>query len=154
MGRKSVKKDKTIYQLKREELGLSREKAAELLYISEDRIYRIENDRVPSPEEVLTMAEKYKEPSLCNYYCANQCPIGKKHSVEVEVKDLTSAVIQTLASLDAIEDHKRRLIEIAADGVVSEAELPDFKEIQEALKKISVSVESLRLWAEKAELHD
>ena len=31
MGRASIKENKNVYQLKREELGLSREKASELL---------------------------------------------------------------------------------------------------------------------------
>ena len=45
MGRISTKKDKTVYQQSRESLGLSRDKASELLEgISSDRIERIENE--------------------------------------------------------------------------------------------------------------
>ena len=78
MGRTSTKENKTSYQLIREELGLTREKASELLEtIAPERIEKIENERtVPRPDEVLTMAEKYKRPSLCNYYCSRQCPSG------------------------------------------------------------------------------
>ena len=45
-------------------LGLTREKASELLEtIAPERIEKIENERtVPRPDEVLTMAEKYKAP--------------------------------------------------------------------------------------------
>ena len=70
MGRVSVKEDKTIYQNIRENLELSREKASELLGgITPERIERIENEKsMPHPEEVLIMAEKYREPDLCNYY--------------------------------------------------------------------------------------
>lgn len=68
MGRTSTKENKNSYQLAREELGLTREKASELLEtIAPERIEKIENERtVPRPDEVLTMAEKYKRPSLCN----------------------------------------------------------------------------------------
>ena len=46
MGRKSTKDNKNVYQLSREELGLTREAAAELLeYISADRIEKIENEK-------------------------------------------------------------------------------------------------------------
>ena len=70
MGRVSTKKDKNKYQLIREELGLSREKASELLEtIMPERIEKIESEKsLPHPDEVLTMAEKYKRPSICNYY--------------------------------------------------------------------------------------
>ena len=59
MGRTSTKENKTSYQLAREELGLTREKASELLEtIAPERIEKIENERtVPRPDEVLTMAE-------------------------------------------------------------------------------------------------
>lgn len=73
MGRTSTKENKNSYQLAREELGLTREKASELLEtIAPERIEKIENERtVPRPDEVLTMAEKYKRPSLCNCYCSH-----------------------------------------------------------------------------------
>lgn len=65
MGRASVKEDKTPYQVVREELGLSREKASELLQvIMPDRIEKIENEKtLPRADEVLVMAEKYKRPT-------------------------------------------------------------------------------------------
>lgn len=73
MARVSTKENKNIYQLTRESLKLTRESASELLEtISPERIEKIENERsLPYPDEVLAMAEKYRQPSLCNYYCAN-----------------------------------------------------------------------------------
>ena len=55
MGRLSTKENKNRYQLIREELGLSREKASELLEsISPERLEKIENERSdPHPDEVL-----------------------------------------------------------------------------------------------------
>lgn len=79
MGRASVKKNKNIYQLTRENLGYTREKAEEaLVTVSAERIEKTENERVIAyPEEILCMSEKYNEPKLCNYYCSNQCPMAK-----------------------------------------------------------------------------
>ena len=73
MGRASVKQNKNKYQLAREELGLSREKAGELLEtVTPERIEKIESEKSrPYPDEVLTMAQKYRRPGLCNYYCSN-----------------------------------------------------------------------------------
>lgn len=153
MARVSTMENKGVYQLKREELGLSREQAAELLeFISDDRLYKIEHDGVrPHPDEVLLMADKYKAPSLCNHYCSKHCEIGCQNSFEVEIKDLPSIVLQTVVSLNCLDKHKERFIEIASDCKIDESEINDFRDIQEALKRISMAVESLRLWAEQME---
>ena len=151
MGRASVKENKNRYQLVREELGLSREKASELLEtMPPERIEKIENERTePHPDEVLLMSQKYKKPSLCNYYCANQCPLGQQYVPEVQVKDLSSIVLEMLASLNSVNRRKDLLIDIAADGKISNDEIDDFISIQEELERISVTVETLQLWAER-----
>jgi hypothetical protein len=95
------------------------------------------------------MAEGYKQPSLCNYYCAKQCPIGQQYVPEVKIKDLSQIVLEMLASLNAMGKRKERLIEITVDGKITGDELEDFIYIQEELERISVSVETLQLWAER-----
>jgi hypothetical protein len=104
MGRASKRENKNRYQLIREELGLSREKASELLEsIMPERIEKIETEKsLPHPDEVLILADKYKRPSLCNYYCSNQCPIGQQYVPEVKVKELSSIVLEMLASLNSV----------------------------------------------------
>ena len=76
MGKVSTKENKNIYHSTREELGLSREAASELLgTIPPERIERIENEKiVPHPEDILAMSKGYKAPHLCNYYRAGVCP--------------------------------------------------------------------------------
>ena len=132
MGRSSTRENKTRYQLAREELGLSREKASELLEtIAPERIEKIESERsLPRPDEVLIMAEKYKTPSLCNYFCARQCPIGQQYVPEIRNSELSDIVLKMLASLNAMDRKKERLIEIAADGTISKDEIDDFVHIQ------------------------
>ncbi|QUO38663.1 XRE family transcriptional regulator [Dysosmobacter sp. Marseille-Q4140] len=151
MGRVSTKENKNIYQTTREALRLTREAAGELLEtIPPERIEKIENERsLPHPDEVLTMADKYKQPGLCNYYCANQCPIGQEYVPEVQIKDLSQIVLEMLASLNSMNRRKERLIEITADGVISDDELEDFIHIREELERISIAVETLQLWSER-----
>jgi DNA-binding XRE family transcriptional regulator len=151
MGRASVKENKNRYQLIREELGLSRERASELLeIISAERLEKIENERSdPHPDEVLLMSQKYRKPSLCKHYCANQCPIGRQYVPEVQVKELSAIVLEMLASLNSVHKQKDRLIEIAADGKICIEEIDDFIYIQEELERISITVETLQLWSEK-----
>lgn len=150
-GRVSTKANKNIYHQAREALHLTRESASELLgSMPPERIEKIENERcLPHPDEVLVMAEKYKQPNLCNYYCANQCPIGRQYVPEVKIKDLSQIVLEMLASLNAMNKKKERLIEITVDGVISDDELSDFLFIQKELERISITVETLQLWAER-----
>ena len=151
MGRLSTKENKTIFQLSREELGYSREKASELLdWISPERIEKIENEKsMPHPDEILAMSIVYKNPKLCNSYCANLCPIGQEYVPEVKIKDLSQIVLEMLASLNAMRKKQERLIEITADGKISGDEVEDFIRIQEDLEKISITVETLQLWSER-----
>ncbi|MGN1187621.1 MAG: helix-turn-helix domain-containing protein [Lachnospiraceae bacterium] len=151
MGRVSVKENKNVYQVRREELGLTREKASEVIgSMPPERIEKIENEKsLPRADEVLAMSEAYKKPSLCNYYCANECPIGKQYVPEIKVKDLSQIVLEMVASLNAMHRKQERLIEITADGVIDDEEIKDFVYIQEELEKISITVETLQFWSEQ-----
>ena len=151
MGRVSTKENKNPFQLARESLGLSREKASESLQIlTPERIEKIENEKTnPYPEEILAMADGYQMPDLCNYYCSNVCPIGQIYVPEVKTKDLSRIVLEMIASLNRITDKKDRLIEIAADGNISNDEIDDLIRIQDELEKISITIEGLQLWVEK-----
>jgi len=151
MGKKSVKENKNIYQLSREEQELTRDAASELMqFVSSDRIEKIESEKsLPHPDEILAMAEAYKAPHLCNYYCSHECPIGQEFVPEIEIKDLAQITLEMLASLNAMDKAKNRLIEITADGVIDEDEYEDFSKIQKQLNQISMAVDSLQLWVNK-----
>lgn len=151
MPRVSTKENKNIYFQRREELNLTREEASELLEtISPERLEKIENERLlPHPDEVLLMANKYKSFDLCNYFCANECPIGKQYVPEVKIKDLSAITLEMLASLNSMHRKQERLIEIASDGTITDDEIDDFINIQNELERISLTVESLQLWSEQ-----
>lgn len=150
MGRKSTKENKNIYQTSRENAGLTREAAAEqLTFISSDRIEKIENEKSnPHPDEILAMADCYKNPSLCNYYCSHECPIGQEYVPEVTAKDLSVITLEMLSTLNTLSKEKDRMIDIAADGKVTEDEIADFLRIKDYLENMSLTIESLKLWVE------
>ena len=151
MGKKSTKEDKNIYFLSREEAGMTRAEAAEALYISEDRIERIEYEKsAPHPDEVLAMADCYKNPTLWNYFCAHECPIGREYVPEVKIKDLSQITLEMLANLNALVKEKDRLVEITVDGNITPDEMPDFKSIQNRLEEMSLVVDALKLWFNNA----
>ena len=151
MARTSRKDDQNVYWQARDKMGLTREEASDLLEtIPPERVARIEYEQfLPHPDEVLVMAEKYKEPMLCNYYCSQQCPIGQQYVPEIKIKDLSQIVLEMLASLNSMQRQTERLIDISADGIIDNDELKDFIRIQKELEKISITVETLQLWAEQ-----
>ena len=143
-----ARKEKNIYRESRDAAGLTREAAAEkLVFISEDRLERIENEKsAPHPDEILAMAEQYGNPSLCNYYCSNECPIGQDRIPEIKLKDLSQITLEMLAMINALSKEKERLIEITVDGSISHEEMTDFLSIKENLDKMSLAIDSLKLW--------
>ena len=151
MGRKSTRENKNIYQLSRENAGLSREAAAEaLVFISSDRIEKIEYETsAPHPEEVLAMAECYKNPTLCNYYCSHVCPIGQEYVPEVKVTSLAQITLEMLANLNTLTREKERLVEITADGKITAEEQTDFSVIVETLDKMALTIDAMKLWIDQ-----
>ena len=65
------------------------------------------------------------------------------------MKELSAIVLEMLASLNAVDKKRDRLIEITADGRIDGDEIGDFITIQRELERISITVETLQLWAEK-----
>ena len=156
MGKRSTRENKNIYQLSREEAGFTREKASEAMgCISDDRIEKIESEKsLPHPDEILLMSECYKKPELCNYFCSHECPIGQKYVPEVRSKELSQIVLEILAHLNAMEEERKRLIEISVDGRIADDEKEDFQKIQEKLEEVSRTVDSLRLWIRRRSLEE
>lgn len=141
-----------IYRQLREKQGFSREAASIEAkdMISPERLERIENGKMAiHPDEVLLLSDIYKQPSLCNHYCSNECPIGREYVPEIKVKDLSQIVLEMLSSLNSMKKNQERLIEITADGTIDDSELEDFIFIQNELERISITVETLQLWVEK-----
>ena len=150
MGKKSIKENKNIYFESREKLGLSRAQASELMEgISESSLEKMETGKTNIyPEDVVLMSKAYKKPELCNYYCTHECAIGRKSVPEVKISSLSEIVLAMLSSLNSLEHQKDRLIEITADGQISDDELEDFASIQNQLEHIDAAVEALKLWVE------
>ena len=148
MGKKSTRENKSVFQLSREEAGMTRAEASEAMeFVSESRIEKYESRKSPvQPEEVLAMEKAYKKPSLCNYYCSHECPIGQEYVPEIEIKGLKQIVLKLLATMNTLEKAKDRFIEISADGEITDDELTDFARIESGIEQISMAADSLSLW--------
>ena len=134
MGRKSTKENKNIYQEARDELGWSREKAADEIlkiengrygYVDKYKLVKIEEESIKiQPDDIVALSKAYKKPELRNHY-----------------------------SLESVNSNKMRLMEILADGKVDETEMPDLNKILDELEKISMTIEAIQLWCEKMKIN-
>jgi len=151
MGRRSVKENKSVYQMIREDLGLTREKAGDLIDgMSAEKIEKIENDRVALyPDDVLLMAEGYKAPQLCNYYCSHECPIGIDRIPETEFKSISQIAVETINCANRLKKNEEYLLEIVEDEKLSEDEYTKFAEIKTTIDKLARSAAELQLWIDK-----
>lgn len=153
MSKTSTKEHKTEYQKVRESLNMSRAdvETATNGALSSSRLDKIENNnQVPRPEDVVLMAKAYKEPRLCNYYCAHECEIGKTNVPSVDtVHDLPQITMNLLSNLNSLNKDKDRIIDITADGEISEEERNDFEVFRKHLSDMSLAIEALKIWANK-----
>lgn len=156
MGKQSTRENKNIYQLCREECGLTREKASEnMTGISTSRIEKIEYElQEPTPYDVMQMADCYKRPDLCNYYCSHKCAIGLRYVPEIEVTELSNIILETIGSLNDINPLTSQLIQIARDGKISDDEIKDFAYISKKLNDVALAIESLNLWVDKTAIEN
>ena len=151
MGKQSKRENKTIYQICREEAGLTRSEASEkMTAVSDSKIEKFEYEiQEPTPYDIIQMADAYRRPDLCNHYCSHKCEIGHRYVPEVKVSDLSNIILETIASLNEINPLTTRLIQIARDGRISDDEIKDFALISKKLDEISLAIDSLNLWIDK-----
>lgn len=127
----------------------SREGAAEELGIDRTRIARIElGSIIPYPEEVLLMADIYKAPEVKGNYCRELCPLGKGMP-KIECQDLDRISIRALSSFRKINEAKDMLLDITADGIITEDEKPTLEKIIATLDEVNEVTQNLKNWIEK-----
>jgi len=126
----------------------SREGAAERLGMSVSSVADAElglTKCMPVDKAVL-MADLYNAPHLLNYYCLHECPIGCRQSISDEVLDIDRVTVKLLKNLkvNQLTEMKDKLLDIAEDGIISDNEKPDLREILDYLDKLAKTVSELK----------
>lgn len=129
----------------------SREKAGEILGVSESQMSNYENNvcKQMPPDVVVKMADLYNAPELMYHYCNNECPIGRCIAPNVELPEIPYLAIQLSVLSKNPETFVERLMEILQDGAVDKDEKQDFMTIVKGLVEFSEKIQSLDLWAKK-----
>lgn len=128
----------------------SKEYASEQLGVSVSTLsdYELGLTKVVPPDMIIKMADLYKSPELKNLYCREMCPLGCDMP-KVELEDLDRITVRALSTFKNIETQKERLLDIAADGVISDDERPDFDKVIQAMNELAAVAFNLKAWAEK-----
>ncbi len=130
----------------------SREGAADLIGISVSTLadYELGNTKIVPVDKVVLMADLYNCPELKTGYCKNECPIGKTMPLATEIVSIEGIALRLIREFDRIKQIEKSLIDIAADGVISEDEKPELKIILERLDGLAIVVSEMKLVGEKA----
>ncbi len=132
----------------------SREGAAEMLGVSVSSLadYELGITKVIPVDKVVLMAELYNAPELKAWYCAEECPIGRSFPMpSAEITSVERTTLQLLKQLREadVQDVKDTLINITADGVISEDERVDLVKILDYLDGLIKAAGELRLIGSK-----
>lgn len=132
----------------------SREGASEYIGISKDSLAEYELDlcKVVPVDKVVIMADAYNAPQLLHEYCNKDCPIGNRVAQPVDmdnVDNLYKFTVTVLNDLECSEEIRRTLMKIMADGVITEDEKPELKQVIDFLSNLSKRANELKVHAEK-----
>lgn len=113
---------------------LTRSGAAEYLPgVTEDSLKKYELDITKTPNTVVAlMADAYNEPELRQWYCANECPLGKDCR---EIPDMPAerALIRLQNSIYEMEKLTRQLSLLMEDGELGDGEQEVIPQIRDRL---------------------
>ena len=160
MGTGCMKDNENVYFRARKEAAIyneklySREGAAELLGVSVSTLadYELGITKVVPVDKVVLMAELYNCPELKTGYCKYECPIGKMMPLATKINGIEGIALRLIREFDSekIQDIKKSVIDIAADGVISADEKPQLEEMLKRLDELSMVISEIKLAGEKA----
>lgn len=121
---------RNIYQTARECAGLTQETAAERIEISVESLRAYEQDkRFPPDRIVLAMTGVYQSPMLAYRHMRASSEIGQLCLPAFEPVSLAQAILKLQKEINDFVTKRDRLIAIGCDGVIDEAEMPEFLNI-------------------------
>ena len=136
---------RNIYQTARESSGYTQEKAAELIGVSVESIRAYESGRrIPPTHIVVNMVDVYGTQYLAYQHLRNADDIANLYLPDVNVANMSAAVLRLLKEVSDFVGKEQELIEIACDGIIDEKERPRFDEIMRELNDIVQAYFSLK----------
>lgn len=135
-----------IYKQARNQVGITQERAAELLNISVRSLADYENYvRLPPDSVVVQMVDVYNMQLLAVQHLRLSAQLARRVIPEVPDLCLSQAALTLIDAIYDFADDKldRQLIEIARDGIISEEERPQFDRIVQKIGAITSAAYAL-----------
>lgn len=134
-----------IYKNARKSAGFTQEKASQLLNVSVDSLRDYEQSQRPVPSDVASaMCDVYQAPYLAVQHLRLTSDLGKRVVPEIQLKDLPEAALGVLAAITKFVAKRDALVEIAADGQITEDERPEWDEIIQLMDNLNAAVTNIR----------
>lgn len=155
MGKKSLRKRKSIYQLSREHAGLTRKEASEKIgFLSENQLEKMERNKSGiDPGDVLAMEEAYGDYTLSSQHCAKCCAIGMKYDKAVELRSLAQIVVHAELAFTKFEACRIRLLELGIQGDLQPEDYAFLEESCKSLKELGQAGCELELLLKISNIH-
>lgn len=160
MGSGCMKENDNVYFRARKNAAIyndklySREGASELIGVSSSTLadYELGITKVVPVDKVVIMADLYNCPELKTGYCKHECPIGKTMPIATQVKSIEGIALRIIREFDSekIKNMEQSLIDIAADGIISDEEKPALEDILKRLDALAEVISEMKLVGEKA----
>ena len=98
-------------------------------------------------DKVVLMADLYNCPELKNSYCKNECPIGREMPIATAACGLEGTALRIIRELDGsrMEEMRKQIIEISAEGVDSSDKEKILSGLLEDLDRIGLAISEFRL---------
>ena len=160
MGSGCMKENDNVYFRARKNAAIyndklySREGASDLIGVSSSTLadYELGITKVVPVDKVVIMADLYNCPELKTGYCKHECPIGKTMPIATQVKSIEGIALRIIREFDSekIKNMEQSLIDIAADGIISDEEKPALEDILKRLDALAEVISEMKLVGEKA----
>lgn len=132
-------------------------KARNMVSLTQDRLKPISaqmmsniesGKRIPTPDDVLTLARATSNPTLLGYYCTVYCSLNYiPHEFQMSTFSVEEAKQQIKSGFQELESGIAQLLEALKDSRIDEDEFNSFFSALDTLKEISGAIHGLRNWA-------
>lgn len=129
-----------IYRTARRLSGFTREKAAELLFISVRSIAEYEAGRtIPNDETVCRMIDTYGTHWLGYEHLKRSTEVGRRYLPEINITDLAKSVLRLQKEVSDVNLINSDMVEVACDGVVHDHELEKWENVQKEISEMAAA---------------
>lgn len=126
-----------IYQIARNNAGMTQEQAAEMLHVSVRSLSDYEGGRtIPGCETVCRMIELYGATWLAYEHLRQSSEVGQRYLPQVDLADLPKSVLRLQKEVADVEAIKAHMVEVACDGVVHSYEEETWAQVTKEINEM------------------